>query len=192
LASRTKSHANLLLIRTILIQTVVTNLRKIRTIKELLEIDIEFLDKNSVFKTDSISESNDNRNFLLFDLKSKFLEIFDHFQISIFDGKARHLEFQALNSKPEGIKKVIELIVNEYGADENNQNAADWNIQKYMTWWFKNDEHEQTYGKPKNSEELYYGIMLDGMDNERINLSLIDYYNIDSNLNKKNWLQQRV
>ena len=62
-------------------------MRKIRTIKELLEIDIDLLNKNSVFKTDLISDSNDNRNFLIFDLKSKFLDLFDQFQISFFDEK---------------------------------------------------------------------------------------------------------
>jgi len=165
-------------------------LRKIRTIKELLEIDIEFLNENSVFKTDSISGSNDNRNFLLFDLKSKFLKIFNQFQISIFDNKAQHLEFRTSKYKSDELKELIELIVDEYGTDENNQSATDWNTLKHMSWWFKNVQHEQTYDEPNNTEELHYGIMIDGMNDERINLLIINYCNIDSKLNSENWLQQ--
>ena len=166
-------------------------MRKIRTIKEILGIDIELLYENSVFKTDSIAETNDNKNFLLFNLKSKFLKIFDQFQISIFDGKAEHLELRASNCKPNDLKKVIGLIIDEYGPDENNQNLSDLNTFELMSWWFKNDKHEQTYDEYDNIDELYYGFMI-GIEKEIGCLSILSYSNIDLNLNKKNWLQHRV
>ena len=167
-------------------------MRKIRTIKELLEIDIDLLNKNSVFKTDLISDSNDNRNFLIFDLKSKFLDLFDQFQISFFDEKPCHLELLCRNINSNSTKKIIELIVSEYGVDENNQSASDWNTSKYLSWWFKDNNHEQTYDEPENTDELFYGIMIDGMKNNQLNLAIIDYKNIDPKLNKINWLQQRL
>ena len=165
---------------------------KPRNIKELLGIDIDFLYQNSEFKTDLIIDKSDNRNFMLFDLNSKFLEIFDQYQISIFGGKASHLEFLCKSQNSDRISKLIELIVCEYGTDENNQNSADWNSSKYMTWWFKNAKHEQTFDEPDNTEELYYGIMIDGMNENQMTLAIIEYNNIDHKLNKKNWLQQRV
>ncbi|EDP70750.1 hypothetical protein FBALC1_08323 [Flavobacteriales bacterium ALC-1] len=167
-------------------------MRKIRTIKELLEIDIDLLNENSVFKTDFISESNDNRNFLLFDLKSKFLEIFDQYQVSMFDQKAQHLEFRASNCEPNDLKKLIELIVDEYGQDENNQSSSDWNNLKHMSWWFKNETHEPTYDDYENTDDLYYGIMISENKTNGIEFSIVDYSHIDSRLNEINWLQQRV
>ncbi|WP_298762047.1 hypothetical protein [uncultured Psychroserpens sp.] len=167
-------------------------MRKIRTIKELLEIDIDLLNTNSIFKTDLISDSNDNRNFLLFDLKSKFLKIFNQFQISIFDNKAQHLEFRASNYKSQDIKELIEMIVDEYGTDENNQNVTDWNTLKHMSWWFKNEKHESTYDDYENKDDLYYGIMISGNKSNGIEFSLIDYSSIDKIFNEINWLQQRV
>jgi len=166
-------------------------LKKRRTIKELLEIDIDFLYENSVFKTDLIAEQSDTRNFLKFDLKSKFLGLFDQFQISMFDGKACHLEFQSLKQEPNKINKVIELILNEYGSDENNQNLADWNLNKYLSWWFKNNEHEKTYDIPFSTDDIYYGITIDGMENGITKFLFLNYSNIEANLNKKNWLQQK-
>lgn len=166
--------------------------KKTRNIKELLEIDIDFLYQNSQIKSDSKTDKNDNRNYLLFDLNSKFLELFDHFQISMFHEKALHLEFISQNPNLDRIERLIELIVNEYGADENNQSASDWKTSKYLSWWFKNDIHDRTYDDPENTDELYYGITIDGMKNNLLNLVLIDYKNIDPKLNKKNWLQHGV
>ncbi|MDN3664388.1 hypothetical protein ACFFU1_11595 [Algibacter miyuki] len=125
-------------------------------------------------------------------MKSKFLKIFDQYQISIFNEKAQHLELRSRNYKSDDIKKLIGLIVDEYGTDENNQNVSDWDGLKYMTWWFKNKNHEQTYDEPENTEELYYGIMIEGMNENQVRLAILDYHNIDSKLNKKNWLQHRV
>ena len=167
-------------------------MKKIRNIKELLEIDIDLLNKNSVFKTDLISDSNDNRSFLIFDLKSKFLDLFDQFQISIFDEKPCHLELFSRNINSNSTEKIIELIVSEYGVDENNQSASDWNTSKYLSWWFKDSNHEQIYDEPENMDELFYGIMIDGMKNNQLNLAIIDYNNIEPKLNKINWLQQRL
>ena len=79
-----------------------------------------------------------------------------------------------------------------HGVDENNQSASDWNTSKYLSWWFKDNNHEQTYDEPENTDELFYGIMIDGMKNNQLNLAIIDYKNIDPKLNKINWLQQRL
>ncbi|WP_157492045.1 hypothetical protein [Mangrovimonas sp. ST2L15] len=163
-----------------------------RDIKELLQIDIDFLCENSRFKSDLINDQNDTRNFLLFDLKSKFLDLFDQFQISLFEKKARHLELNSLNPNPEKIKKILELIVSEYETDENNQSASDWNASKHLSWWFKNDKHHQTYDEPENMEDLFYGFIIDGLKDNQVTLAILDYKNIDPKLNKKNWLQQRV
>jgi hypothetical protein len=119
-------------------------LKNPRCIKLLLEIDIDFLYQNSVFKVDLISDINDNRNFLLFDLKSKLFKLFDQYQISIIDNKTSHLEFRASNYDYSELRKFIGLIVNEYGVDENSQTSSDWNSLKYMSWWFKNENHEPT------------------------------------------------
>ncbi|WP_179317923.1 hypothetical protein [Winogradskyella undariae] len=167
-------------------------MRKIRTIKELLEIDIEFLDKNSVFNTDLISDSNDTRNFLLFDLKSKFLKIFDQFQISMFNKKAKHLQFRTSNYDAIELLKLIDLIVEEYGNDENDQRSSDWNTLKYMSWWFKNESHEPTYDDYENTDALYYGIMMSENQPNGIEFSIIEYSNTDMNFEKINWLQHRV
>jgi hypothetical protein len=167
-------------------------LRKIRTIKELLKIDIDLLNKDSIFKTDFISESSDNRNFLLFDLNSKFLEIFDQYQTSIFNGKAQHLEFRTSNYDSDKLRELIDLIVNEYGVDENNQNSSDWNTLKHMSWWFKNENHEPTYDDYDNTDDLHYGIMISENNTNGIEFSIVDYINIDPKFNKINWLQHGV
>ncbi|MCF1421434.1 hypothetical protein [Mangrovimonas futianensis] len=86
------------------------------------------------------------------------------------------------------MKKIIELIISQYGADENNQTKSDWNTSKYLSWWFKNSNHQQTIDQPENSDELYYGIVVDGMKNNQLNIVLLDYINIDPKLNNKNWL----
>ncbi|NIK92570.1 hypothetical protein GZ212_10455 [Mangrovimonas sp. CR14] len=86
------------------------------------------------------------------------------------------------------MKKIIELIISQYGVDENNQTISDWNTSKYLSWWFKNSNLQQTIDEPENSDELYYGIVIDGMKNNQLNIVLLDYINIDPKLNNKNWL----
>ncbi|MAB47799.1 MAG: hypothetical protein CMC05_04125 [Flavobacteriaceae bacterium] len=167
-------------------------MRNPRDIKELLEIDMDFLYRNLVFKADLISDQNDYRNFLLFDLKSNFLGLFDQLQISIFDKKARHMEFRTSNYEDSELKRLINLIVNEYGKDENEQNWSDWNTLKQMSWWFKNDNHEPTYDEYDNTDDLYYGIMISEDKTIGLRLSIIEYSNIDNEFDKKNWLQQGV
>jgi hypothetical protein len=165
-------------------------LKKIRNIKELLGIDIDFLYKKSIFKADLISDPNDTRNFLVFELNFKFLEIFDQFQISIFNGKALHLEFHSSDYEPDNLKKLLDLILNEYGNDENNQSSTD--SLNHMSWWFKDNEHSQTYDDYENTDELYYGIMISGNNAKGIELPILSYSNIDLNFNKINWLQKYV
>ncbi|MAL60228.1 MAG: hypothetical protein CMC14_09285 [Flavobacteriaceae bacterium] len=167
-------------------------MRKIRTIKELLEIDVDLLNENSVFKTDLISDRNDTRNFLLFDLKSKFLELFDQYQISMFDKEARHLEFRASDYETSELEKLINLIVNEYGADENDQSLSDWNTFKYMSWWFKNKNHEPTYDDYENTDDLHYGMMISEDETIGLIFSIVEYSNTDIKFNKINWLQHCV
>ncbi|MCF1191195.1 hypothetical protein LRR18_06315 [Mangrovimonas sp. AS39] len=159
-----------------------------KNIKELLQIDIDFLYQNSLFKSDLKTDQNDTRNYLLFDLESKFLDLFDQFQITLFDGNVRHLELISKDINSDKMKKIIELIISQYGADENNQTKSDWNTSKYLSWWFKNSNHQQTIDQPENSDELYYGIVVDGMKNNQLNIVLLDYINIDPKLNNKNWL----
>lgn len=159
-----------------------------KNIKELLQIDIDFLYQNSLFKSDSKNDQNDTRNYLLFHLESKFLDLFDQFQITLFDGNARHLELISNYINSDKMKKIIELIISQYGVDENNQTISDWNTSKYLSWWFKNSNLQQTIDEPENSDELYYGIVIDGMKNNQLNIVLLDYINIDPKLNNKNWL----
>lgn len=161
-----------------------------KNIKELLKIDIDWLYQNAVFKADLITDPDDSRNFLLFDLKTIVFNLFDQFQISMFNKKASHLEFIAKNPKPDQVYQLIERIVNAYGADENNQNAMDFKSSKHMSWWFKNSSHEQSYDEPKSIEEdIYYGILVDGMAENQLILALVCYENIDPKLNEKDWLQ---
>lgn len=161
-----------------------------KNIKELLKIDIDWLYQNAVFKADLITDADDSRNFLLFDLKTIVFDLFDQFQISMFNKKASHLEFIAKNPKPDQVYQLIERIVNAYGADENNQNAMDFKSSKHMSWWFKNNSHEQSYDEPKSIEEdIYYGILVDGMAENQLILALVCYENIDPKLNEKDWLQ---
>ncbi len=170
----------------------VTNLKKIRTIKELLEIDVELLQRNSTFKTDLVADKKNNTKFLLFDLNIKFLNIFDQFLISIFNDKAKHLEFRTSKNNLDALKKIIELITEEYGPDENNQTVEDWNNSKYMSWWFKNENHEQTYDDYENTDELYYGFMIDGMKKRNVQLFILSYSNVESKFENKNWLQYGI
>lgn len=167
-------------------------MRNPRNIKELLKIDTDFLYRNSVFKADLISDQNDYRNFLLFALKSKFFELFDELQISMFYKKARHLEFRTSNYEASELKKLIDLIVNEYGKDENDQTSSDWNTFKLMSWWFKNDNHEPTYDDYDNTDDLHYGIMISEDKTIGLRLSILDYSNTDIEFDKRNWLQHRV
>ncbi len=158
----------------------------------MLEIDTNFLYRNSVFKADLISDQNDYRNFLLFDLKSKFLELFDQLQISMFDKKPRHLEFSTSNYETTELKKLIDLIVNEYGKDENDQTSSDWNTFKQMSWWFKNDNHEPTYDDYDNTDDLHYGMVISKDKTIGLRFSIIEYSNTDIRFDKINWLQQRI
>ncbi|MDA0178607.1 hypothetical protein C7H62_1737 [Mesoflavibacter sp. HG96] len=167
-------------------------MRNPKNIKELLEIDTDFLYRNSEFKADLISDHNKNRNFLLFDLKAIFFGLFDQILISVFDKKARHLELRSSNYENSELKKLIDLLINEYGNDENDQNWSDWKTFKQMTWWFKNDIHEQTYDDYKNKDDLYYGLMISEDETIGLSLAIIEYSNIDFEFDKKNWLQQHL
>ena len=164
-------------------------MRNARSIKKLLKIDTDFLYRNSVFKTDLISDRNDSRNLLLFELKSKYLKLFDQFKISIFDQKARHLELRTSNYEFSELKKFIDLIVNEYGRDENDQTSYDWISFRLMSWWFKNDNHELTYDDYENTDELHYGIMISEDKTTGLSFSIIEYSNTDIEFDKTNWLQ---
>lgn len=167
-------------------------MNKIRTIKEILEIDMDLLYENSTFRTNSISESSHNKSFLVFDINSKFFNIFDQFQVSIFDDKAYHLQFQTSHYDSDHLKKLLDLIVDEYGTDENDQNSSDWNTLKHMSWWFKNKNHEPTYDDYDNTDDLYYGIMISEDSKKGIELTIIDYKNLESKFNTINWLKHRV
>lgn len=164
-------------------------LRNPKNIKELLKIDIDFLFRNSVFKADLISGQNDSRNLLLFELTSSFLGLFNHFQVSMFDKKAKHLEFIGSNINDSEIKKLIDLLVNEYGKDENGQRSHDWNTSKNMSWWFKNENHEPSYDDYDHTDDSHYGIMISENKTTGLEFSILDYSNIDIEFDKNNWLE---
>jgi len=165
-------------------------LKKIRTIKELLEIDIEFLRRNSVFNSDLITDKNDNRSILIFDLSFNFLNLFDQFLVRLFNSKPMHLEFRTSKINSTKLDEFIKLIVTEYGKDENNQSAEDWNQMKSMAWWFKNENHEKTYDDFENTDETYYGLMINESADKKIQFAILSYNTIDSKFERENWLQQ--
>ena len=117
------------------------------------------------------------------------MEIFDQYQISIFNRKAQHLEFRTSNYDYDKLRKLIDLIVDENGVDENGQSSSDWNTLKHMSWWFKNENHETTYDDFENTDDLYYGIMISENHINVIEFSIVDYINVDSKFNNINWLQ---
>src|SRR5690606_22829953 len=47
------------------------------------------------------------------------------------------------------------------------------------SWWFKNNEHEKTYDIPFSTNEIYYGISIDGMENGMTKFLFLNYSNIE-------------
>lgn len=133
-----------------------------KSIKELLSIDLKSLLDNSSFLRDGITDEKDSRKFLIYDLESKFLNIYDQLEIRIFDGHPMHIQFRTKMNDSQQMKTVIERITKEYGPDQNNLISKDWDSKKHFAWWFKNEKHELTADDAfeKNPDSIYYGLMI--------------------------------
>lgn len=136
-----------------------------RNVKELFSIDLRCLLENSTFLKNEIVEGKYNREYLIYDLNSKFLNTYDQLSITLFKGKPTHLTFTAKVDDSQKTKEVIEKLTDEYGPDQNNFTSDDWGMKEHFAWWFINEQHHQTVDDPFGREQnkIYYGIMINSL-----------------------------